>query len=1085
MVDIAKLGIEVQTNGATRAKSDLNSLANSAEKTETRFSSLAKIVGGFAIGATIGRLTSSAIDEFRKLDTALAETSTLLQGTPEQMDSLKDSAISLAKAYGGDAASQVDAFYQAISAGAGSVEGANKVVEQANKLAIGGVTDVQSSVDVLTTVVNSYGAEAINATKASDILFTTVKLGKTTASELASTLSGVLPTAQAVGVSFEEVGASVAALTSKGIPTSQAVTSLNQALAGVLKPTSEASKLSKELGLEFDTQALSAKGLVGFLKDVAEKTGGSTEQLTKLFGSVDAQKAVLSLLAGDMQAVTTNLETMNTAAGATDEAYKKVADSLDHRLSVATSSLKTELIGAGGIILAIVVPALEWLANNTEILIPILGGLAAAVGVLTVAMLANPIGLFVTAVAALSGAAIALYQNWDVLVEKFPFLETVLNALLLPIDLIKGAFAIFTGDIDTGVGIIQNALNSMGFDVSFAQVEAAVNIAKDAFGYLGEKITNTIDIVKNMIGIVVSLFNGDFAGAFEGGKQVVAGFANTMIADLANAGLDSIKAMAAAVIIGMQNLASDMVGMAGEIVNGLVKGIQDKIGDLKGAVTGMADATVGWFKTKLGIASPSKVFTEFGGWISQGLANGIDADANLAVGAASKLADTTTNSFKGVLDGFIDDLASGDFIGAFKNAFSSISEIAVSSFTDILKSGQNIIGQLSNSFASLKDVGSSLMSGVSGLFSGGGLGGFAGLGSALSGAMPMIGGLTSLFSVAKGIFSGFSKTTKETLATGVELGIGTDGVSGQSYEDIKKTKSRFWGLSKKTSTYTDYSALDEDTASEFNGIVDGIRDQTSGLFLELGLGISQDAINGVSAGTAKLDSEAAISEYFQDYTENIVGTLTGSTIEALTGLRDANSSLALLGKEFTYTNSSLAAVADLATGLVGKFGGSDAMSSAALAYYDAFYTDAEKLDDLKASLSGAFGDLGLQVPDTMDAFRALVDAQDLMTESGQDAYKMLLTMSPAFETVSSAASDAVNTAADAFESLRDEVEGIVNGALNVNYDAFSTSQKAEEYAAKIRQDEIDATGTTNELLAQILNELGAQSQITKNLARRG
>ena len=41
-----------------------------------------------------------------------------------------------------------------------------------------------------------------------------------------------------------------------------------------------------------------------------------------------------------------------------------------------------------------------------------------------------------------------------------------------------------------------------------------------------------------------------------------------------------------------------------------------------------------WFKEKLGIASPSKVFTQFGGWISEGAAKGIEA-GQASVRAAS------------------------------------------------------------------------------------------------------------------------------------------------------------------------------------------------------------------------------------------------------------------------------------------------------------------------------------------------------------------------------------------------------------------------------------------------------------------
>ena len=61
------------------------------------------------------------------------------------------------------------------------------------------------------------------------------------------------------------------------------------------------------------------------------------------------------------------------------------------------------------------------------------------------------------------------------------------------------------------------------------------------------------------------------------------------------------------------------------IVDGLIGGITGRLGALRDTVVGAATSAAGWFKEKLGIASPSKVFTQFGGWISEGAANGIDA----------------------------------------------------------------------------------------------------------------------------------------------------------------------------------------------------------------------------------------------------------------------------------------------------------------------------------------------------------------------------------------------------------------------------------------------------------------------------
>ncbi|MDI9855207.1 phage tail tape measure protein [Comamonas sp. 17RB] len=75
--------------------------------------------------------------------------------------------------------------------------------------------------------------------------------------------------------------------------------------------------------------------------------------------------------------------------------------------------------------------------------------------------------------------------------------------------------------------------------------------------------------------------------------------------------------------LGIQ-VPQQFMSLGGFIVDGLIGGITNKLGALKDTVVGAATAVAGWFKEKLGIASPSKVFTEFGGWISEGAAVGME-----------------------------------------------------------------------------------------------------------------------------------------------------------------------------------------------------------------------------------------------------------------------------------------------------------------------------------------------------------------------------------------------------------------------------------------------------------------------------
>ncbi|MFP6558134.1 phage tail tape measure protein [Paraburkholderia sp. B3] len=82
----------------------------------------------------------------------------------------------------------------------------------------------------------------------------------------------------------------------------------------------------------------------------------------------------------------------------------------------------------------------------------------------------------------------------------------------------------------------------------------------------------------------------------------------------------------------------------GNLLAGLVNGITSGLGAVKDAITNVASNTVDWFKEKLGIHSPSRVFGELGGFITQGAAIGMESEqgriAKAAVGLATLAATT-------------------------------------------------------------------------------------------------------------------------------------------------------------------------------------------------------------------------------------------------------------------------------------------------------------------------------------------------------------------------------------------------------------------------------------------------------------
>ena len=348
MTDVANVKLGVDATEVEKAHKASDKLGGSVSKLTT----LAKGLGAAFAAKQVFDFFADGVRRANEFETSVAEVHTLL-GKTAPIEGYAKAAEKMALAFGGTAKGQMQALYDVVSAGNSDLASASKVLETANKLAVAGVTEVGVAVDGLTSVLNAYGKEASDAESVSDVMFTAVKLGKTTVEELASSVGKIAPLAAAMGVSFEEVAAAMAVTTAKGINTSESVSGLKAALSNVLKPSGEAAKLAAELGIAFNAQALEAKGLVPFLKDVQEKTGGNTEQMGKLFGSVEGLNTILALTDGELQAVSAALQETTNAGGATAEALDIVADTsakAAERASAAWDTFSRTIATTSGVV---------------------------------------------------------------------------------------------------------------------------------------------------------------------------------------------------------------------------------------------------------------------------------------------------------------------------------------------------------------------------------------------------------------------------------------------------------------------------------------------------------------------------------------------------------------------------------------------------------------------------------------------------------------------------------------------------------------------------------------------------------------
>lgn len=91
--------------------------------------------------------------------------------------------------------------------------------------------------------------------------------------------------------------------------------------------------------------------------------------------------------------------------------------------------------------------------------------------------------------------------------------------------------------------------------------------------------------------------------------------------------------------------------LGANIMQGIGNGILSGLGYVKDALTGAGASMIGWFKEKLGIHSPSRVFAELGGFTMQGLTNGLQDGHVDAINSVKETAKKLTAIGAGIVLG--------------------------------------------------------------------------------------------------------------------------------------------------------------------------------------------------------------------------------------------------------------------------------------------------------------------------------------------------------------------------------------------------------------------------------------------------
>jgi TP901 family phage tail tape measure protein len=302
-------------------------------KISSAFSSnIASITATLGATALLAQGIRKTITSYKDLDTGLRNVNSIIGVSKEELNGYKDSILDMQATTGATTKELTEGFYQLVSAGV-EAKDSMATLEVATRAGIAGLSDTSTAVDGLTTVMNAWKIESDDAERVADIMFQTVKLGKTTFGEIASAISQVAPLSASMGVSFDEISAALATLTKQGTPTGMAITQIRGALIA----------MNSKLGDGWSNIYTFNEAA----QEMVKRAKGSQNELKNMVGRIEGVNGILGVTGANAKMAASDFDSMRGSFGAMNKAFIEQSESIEfkiNKLDGAMISLSSTLV---------------------------------------------------------------------------------------------------------------------------------------------------------------------------------------------------------------------------------------------------------------------------------------------------------------------------------------------------------------------------------------------------------------------------------------------------------------------------------------------------------------------------------------------------------------------------------------------------------------------------------------------------------------------------------------------------------------------------------------------------------------------
>lgn len=707
------------TDGLKNAKGGLTGFSDQMKNAGTAVSGLGKsmLAGTAPMIAALGIAVTSAMGFNESLTNIQAVTGQSAQ----EIDALGETILDMDTRF--SSVELANTFYD-IAGGVTDASARMDVFNTAVHVAQAGNAELQGTTAALIGTMNAYAGSNLTAATAGDILVRTVGMGVGTMDQFAAALPKVTGMAASVGVSFEEISAATAFLTTKGNTASEATTQLAAAMNSLLNPNNAMTEAFKLAGIESGSLSLSQDGLIGTLNILKDAFGGNIDAMAEAFGGTEALRAAISLTGGDVDAFFASFT--EGVDGATAAAEDIQMESAAAQFDVLKSSLQDVGIEIGNELL----PALIDLGNEAKPVIRSFGDFIRQnpQTVRTVAMVAGgiavlgavlvPVGMAITAFGTVLGVVGTVL---GLLVSPVALAVAAVVGLGAAIYFLSGgslgelsaALQTAVGWVKTFAGGLIEAFQSGGLQgaATFIQ-DNLVTPIRDFLATTDWSAVGTALWERVKTAVKTAAANIDWGQVADAAWSALMAYWQFQANLVWNAPGWIFKNITMPLFQAAQNLDWSAIGNA--VWDGLKSAFDTMVGWQDGARQWILDKIVNPIKDALGIASPSTVFFQIGNDIVQGLINALLAGSLALMGqitaiglgivtalttAIGDMAAWVTNN---IVSPMVNTLSNA--VGLFSAAATSIANAVIGPFQGII----NMAGRVMSAISGANSAGASV-----------------------------------------------------------------------------------------------------------------------------------------------------------------------------------------------------------------------------------------------------------------------------------------------------------------------------------------------------------------------------------------